>query len=80
MWSTVYNFWKRVTHSRKGTHLNHDVNMTLCQEDEFEITQSQNLNVTFGSSGIVLYSEEGKKLIGFTSSDSVIVVFIILLT
>lgn len=80
MWSTVYNFWKCVTHSRKGTHLNHGVNMTLCRDDEFEITQSQNMNVTSGSKRIVLYSEEGKKLTGFVSSNSVITVFIILLT
>ncbi|KFO88991.1 Receptor-type tyrosine-protein kinase FLT3, partial [Buceros rhinoceros silvestris] len=30
------------------------------REDEFEITQSQNMNVTSGSKGIVLYSEEDK--------------------
>ncbi|KFQ76709.1 Receptor-type tyrosine-protein kinase FLT3, partial [Phaethon lepturus] len=39
------------------------------REDEFEITQShQNMNVTFGSNGIVLYSEEGKRLIAFISN------------
>ncbi|NXT18079.1 FLT3 kinase, partial [Syrrhaptes paradoxus] len=32
-------------------------------EDAFEITQSQNMNVTSGSDGIVLYSEEGKRLL-----------------
>ncbi|XP_069739238.1 receptor-type tyrosine-protein kinase FLT3 [Phaenicophaeus curvirostris] len=47
--------------SRKGTHLTCGVNMTLCREDEFEITQgSQNTNVTYGSNGVVLNSEEDK--------------------
>ncbi|KAK4830860.1 hypothetical protein QYF61_013789 [Mycteria americana] len=47
--------------SRKGTHLKYGVNTTLCREAEFEITQrSQNINVTSGSNGIVLYSEEDK--------------------
>ncbi|NWU98379.1 FLT3 kinase, partial [Upupa epops] len=39
------------------------------QKDEFKITQSdQNINVTSGSNGIGLYSEEGKRLIGFISN------------
>ncbi|XP_064297165.1 receptor-type tyrosine-protein kinase FLT3 [Phalacrocorax carbo] len=47
--------------SRKGTHLKYNVNMTVCREDEFEITQrSQNINVTSVSNGTVLYSEEDK--------------------
>ncbi|KAK2533056.1 Flt3 [Columba livia] len=46
--------------SRKGTHLKYGVNTTLYREDEFEITQSQNMNVTSRSNGIVLYSEEDK--------------------
>ncbi|XP_064906924.1 receptor-type tyrosine-protein kinase FLT3 isoform X4 [Columba livia] len=46
--------------SRKGTHLKYGVNTTLYREDEFEITQSQNMHVTSRSNGIVLYSEEDK--------------------
>ncbi|XP_054670191.1 receptor-type tyrosine-protein kinase FLT3 isoform X2 [Grus americana] len=47
--------------SRKGTHLKYGVNTTVCREDEFEITQSrQSMNVTSGSNGIVLCSEEDK--------------------
>ncbi|PKU46544.1 receptor-type tyrosine-protein kinase hypothetical protein [Limosa lapponica baueri] len=57
--------------SRKGTRLKYGVNTTLCREDEFEITQRQNMNVASGSNGIVLYSEEGKNLIAVTSSNSV---------
>ncbi|NXM73274.1 FLT3 kinase, partial [Serilophus lunatus] len=45
---------------RMGTHLKYDVNTTLCREDEFEIMKSsQNINMTHGSNGIVLFSEEG---------------------
>ncbi|KAM6140963.1 LOW QUALITY PROTEIN: receptor-type tyrosine-protein kinase FLT3 [Pterocles gutturalis] len=47
--------------SRKGSHLKYGVNTTLWREDEFEITQSQNMNMTeSGSNGIVLCSEEEK--------------------
>jgi len=47
---------------------------------EFEMTQiGQNVNVTSGSNGIALYSEEGKRLIASISSNSVIIVFLILL-
>uniref|UniRef100_A0A8B9CSC6 receptor protein-tyrosine kinase n=1 Tax=Anser brachyrhynchus TaxID=132585 RepID=A0A8B9CSC6_9AVES len=45
--------------SRMRTHLKYGVNMSLCREDEFEITQtSQNINMTPGPNGIVLFSEE----------------------
>ncbi|KFZ49129.1 Receptor-type tyrosine-protein kinase FLT3, partial [Podiceps cristatus] len=47
--------------SRKGTYLENGLNMTLCGEDDFEITQrSSNISVTSGSNAIVLYSEEDK--------------------
>ncbi|NXE95456.1 FLT3 kinase, partial [Menura novaehollandiae] len=47
------------------------------KQDEFEITQrSQNINVTPGSNGAVLFSEEGKRLIDYIFSHSVIIVFI----
>ncbi|NXO72049.1 FLT3 kinase, partial [Phainopepla nitens] len=50
------------------------------KEDEFETTQrSQNINVTAGSNGIVLFSEGGKRLIDYIFSNAVIIVFIILL-
>lgn len=51
------------------------MNTTLYREDEFEIAQSQNMNVTSRSNGIVLYSEEGRRLIAFISSNSAINVF-----
>ncbi|NXI53802.1 FLT3 kinase, partial [Chloroceryle aenea] len=48
-----------VSGNLKGTQLKYSVNMTLCREDEFKITQkSQNMNVISGSNGTVLYSEE----------------------
>ncbi|NXV03886.1 FLT3 kinase, partial [Cettia cetti] len=37
----------------------------------------QNINVTLGSNGIVLFSEEGKRLIDFIFSNAVIIVFIV---
>ncbi|OWK61558.1 Receptor-type tyrosine-protein kinase FLT3 [Lonchura striata] len=47
--------------SRTGTHLRYSVNTALCREDECEtMERSQNINVTLGSNGIVLFSEEGK--------------------
>ncbi|XP_061230368.1 receptor-type tyrosine-protein kinase FLT3 isoform X2 [Neopsephotus bourkii] len=44
--------------SRKGAHLKYSVNASLWREDEFEVMQSQNINVASGSNGIVLPSEE----------------------
>ncbi|XP_061313549.1 receptor-type tyrosine-protein kinase FLT3 isoform X1 [Pezoporus flaviventris] len=44
--------------SRKGTHLKYNVNAAVWREDEFEVTQSQNINMASGSNGIVLPSEE----------------------
>ncbi|NXN34586.1 FLT3 kinase, partial [Nycticryphes semicollaris] len=52
-----------VSGNLKGTHLQYGVNTTPCRQDEFEITQRQNVNVASGSNGIVLYSEEGKNLL-----------------
>ncbi|XP_027758831.1 receptor-type tyrosine-protein kinase FLT3 [Empidonax traillii] len=53
--------------SRMGTHLKYGVNTTLYREDESEIMQrSQNINVTPGSNGMVLFSEEDK--IKYTST------------
>lgn len=79
MWPIVCKLSKFVTYSRKATHLKYGVNTTLCREDEFEITQSQTVNVASISNGVVLYSDEGKRLIVFISSNSVINVFIIFL-
>uniref|UniRef100_A0A8C8EAE8 receptor protein-tyrosine kinase n=1 Tax=Otus sunia TaxID=257818 RepID=A0A8C8EAE8_9STRI len=48
-------------------------NFSFYHNEEFEITQrSQNINVTSGSSGIVLYSEEGKRLIPFKEDFNVL--------
>lgn len=63
-----------------GTHLKYSVNTTLCREDDLEATQrSQNINVTLDSNGIVLFSEEGKRLTDYLFSNSVIIVFIVFL-
>ncbi|RMC07253.1 hypothetical protein DUI87_16710 [Hirundo rustica rustica] len=54
LYQTPYKSWT-------GTHLKPSVNITPCREDELETTQrSQNINVTLGSNGIVLFSEEDK--------------------
>ncbi|XP_016151702.1 PREDICTED: receptor-type tyrosine-protein kinase FLT3 [Ficedula albicollis] len=56
--------------SRMGTHLKYGGSTTLCREDEFETTQrSQNMNVTNGSNGIVLFSEEDQIKIASTQAD-----------
>lgn len=56
------------------------MNTTLSREDGFEIMKrSQNINVTPGANGTVLFSEEGKSLIDYIFSNSVIIVFIVLL-
>ncbi|XP_021234451.1 receptor-type tyrosine-protein kinase FLT3 isoform X3 [Numida meleagris] len=45
--------------SRKGAHLKYGVNTDLYREDELKVTQtSQNINMTSGSNGIALCSEE----------------------
>ncbi|NXY36052.1 FLT3 kinase, partial [Pomatorhinus ruficollis] len=54
-----------------GIHLKYGVNTTLCREDELETTQgSQNINVTLGSNGILLFSEEGKRLTDYIFSNA----------
>lgn len=80
MWYIVWNLWKRVARSRLGTHLKYNVNTNLCREEELETMQgSQNINVTLGSNEIVLFSEEGKRLIDYIFSNALIIVFIVLL-
>lgn len=60
--------------------MKYGVNMDLYGEDELKVTQiSQNINMTSGPNGIALCSEEGKRLITLISSNSVTLVFIILL-
>lgn len=76
----MYNLGKSVTLTRKGSHLKYDVNMDLYREDELKVTQtSQNINMTSGPNEIALCSEEGNRLIALISSNSVIIVFIVLL-
>ncbi|NXP81756.1 FLT3 kinase, partial [Ramphastos sulfuratus] len=69
-----------VSGNLKGTHLKRSVNTSLSREDEFDIAQrSQNTNVTSETNGIVLYSEEGNTSIAFISSNSVVMLFTVLL-
>lgn len=77
MWCTVWNLWKCVAFSRTGTHLKYSVNTALCRGDEFETMQrSQNTNVTRGSDGIVLLSDEGKRLIDYIFRNAVLLYFL----
>ncbi|NXS09517.1 FLT3 kinase, partial [Neodrepanis coruscans] len=70
---------KMMTHIGNHENIVNLLGACTMSEDEFEITQrSQNVNMTPGSNGSVLFSEGGKRLI-FISSNSVIIVLIVLL-